>query len=217
MYNVIVWGGTGNYKVVKEILDKKGYSICALFDNNPDLINPYPSIPFIGGQQEFINWIKGFKDPKELKFIVTIGGNYGKDRIAVHNFIRSYGPEPMIIKHNTAYISESAKVDEGSLIYANVSVCVEARIGKACIINTAASVDHECVIDEGVAIGPGARLTGLVQVGKYADIYTGAIILPRIKIGEGAVIGAGAVVVKDVQPYTVVAGNPAKYIREREA
>ena len=44
-----------------------------------------------------------------------------------------------------------------------------------------------------------------------------AVILPGVKIGEGAVIGTGAVVTKDVEPYSVVAGNPAKEIKKRFA
>jgi putative colanic acid biosynthesis acetyltransferase WcaF len=43
-----------------------------------------------------------------------------------------------------------------------------------------------------------------------------SIILPGITIGEGAVIAAGAVVTKDVEPWTVVGGNPAKVIKKRE-
>lgn len=46
-------------------------------------------------------------------------------------------------------------------------------------------------------------------------IATGVIILPGVTIGEGAVVGAGAVVTKDVEPWTIVAGNPAKFIKKR--
>jgi acetyltransferase-like isoleucine patch superfamily enzyme len=46
-----------------------------------------------------------------------------------------------------------------------------------------------------------------------AHIGIGAIIMPGVTIGEGAVIGAGAVVIKDVPPYAVVAGVPAKILR----
>jgi len=42
-----------------------------------------------------------------------------------------------------------------------------------------------------------------------------AIVLPGVKIGEGAVVGAGAVVAKDVEPYAIMAGNPARKIGER--
>lgn len=48
------------------------------------------------------------------------------------------------------------------------------------------------------------------------DIGIGSIILPGIKIGEGSIIGAGSVVTKNVEPYTVVAGNPARTLRKRK-
>ena len=47
-------------------------------------------------------------------------------------------------------------------------------------------------------------------------VSTSAIILPGVTIGEGAVVAAGAVVTKDVAPWTVVGGNPAKFIKKRE-
>ena len=47
-------------------------------------------------------------------------------------------------------------------------------------------------------------------------IATGVMVLPGVTIGEGAVVGAGAVVAKDVEPWTVVGGNPARFIKKRE-
>ncbi len=49
------------------------------------------------------------------------------------------------------------------------------------------------------------------------DVWIGAraVILPGISIGEGAIVGAGSIVTKDVPPYSIVGGNPAKIIRER--
>lgn len=52
-------------------------------------------------------------------------------------------------------------------------------------------------------------------IGNDVWIGNGAIILRGIKVGDGAVIGAGAVVTKDVEPYTIVAGCPAKPIKKR--
>lgn len=55
----------------------------------------------------------------------------------------------------------------------------------------------------------------LVEIGKRAWLGSGVIVLPGVSIGEGAVCCAGCVVTKDVDPYAVVAGIPAKKIGER--
>ena len=60
-----------------------------------------------------------------------------------------------------------------------------------------------------------ANKGGDVVIGDRVWIAYRAIILPGVTIGEGAVVGAGAVVTKDVEPYTIVAGNPAKVINKR--
>ncbi|MGY5805271.1 DapH/DapD/GlmU-related protein [Rhizobium sp. LEGMi12c] len=52
-------------------------------------------------------------------------------------------------------------------------------------------------------------------IGNDVWIGHGVIVLPGVKVGNGAVLAAGAVVTKDVQPYTIVGGIPAKFIRER--
>jgi acetyltransferase-like isoleucine patch superfamily enzyme len=56
---------------------------------------------------------------------------------------------------------------------------------------------------------------GDVVIGNRVWIGYRAIILPGIKIGDGAVVGAGAVVTKDVEPFMIVAGNPARPIGQR--
>lgn len=56
---------------------------------------------------------------------------------------------------------------------------------------------------------------GKVTIGDYVWIGSRAIILPGVKLGEGAVVAAGAVVRKDVPPYTIVGGVPAKVIGQR--
>jgi len=55
-----------------------------------------------------------------------------------------------------------------------------------------------------------------ITIGSCVWIATGATVLPGVTIGDGAVVAAGAVVTKDVEPWTVVGGNPAKVIKRRE-
>lgn len=57
---------------------------------------------------------------------------------------------------------------------------------------------------------------GEIIIGNDVWIGYGAQIMPGIHIGDGAVVGAGSIVTKDVKPYTVVAGIPAKFIKERK-
>ena len=49
-----------------------------------------------------------------------------------------------------------------------------------------------------------------------ATVGAGAVVLPGMTIGERAMVGAGAVVTKDVEPDTVVVGNPARVVRRLE-
>ena len=58
------------------------------------------------------------------------------------------------------------------------------------------------------------RTTAPVIIGKGSWIAPGCIILPGVTIGENSVIGSGSIVLKNVEPYTVVAGNPAKFIKK---
>lgn len=55
---------------------------------------------------------------------------------------------------------------------------------------------------------------GPITIENDAWLGTGVIVLPDITIGEGAVVGANSVVTKDVRPYTIVGGSPARLIRE---
>lgn len=61
----------------------------------------------------------------------------------------------------------------------------------------------------------GFEIKGDTIIGNDVWIGTEAIIMPGVKIGDGAVIGTRAVVTKDIEPYTVVGGNPAKVIKKR--
>ncbi len=57
-------------------------------------------------------------------------------------------------------------------------------------------------------------VTAPVRIDDDAWLGTGCVILAGVTIGRGAVVGAGAVVTRDVPPYTVVAGNPARVVRQ---
>ena len=89
-----------------------------------------------------------------------------------------------------------------------------SQIGQSVIINTSASVDHECVIADAAHICPGVHLAGRVQVGAATHVGIGTTVIERINIGSGSFIGAGSVVVDDIPDGVVAYGVPARVIRK---
>ena len=212
---MIFWGATGQAKVLRECLAGSRIKLVAVFDNNEKVLAPFADVPLLYGKAGFEAWLKLRNADEPVGFLVAMGGARGRDRIELHDYLESFGLLPLIARHPTAFVAENTVIGPGCQILAQSAVCVEAVLGRACVINTAASVDHECRLGDGVHIGPGAHLAGLVTVENYATIYTGAVVIPGLRIGEGAVVGAGAVVIEDVPPGTVVVGNPARIIKEK--
>ena len=102
--------------------------------------------------------------------------------------------------------------------YCNIRCDKNISIGKSCYIAQFVSI-----VDGGykfknkaASITRNDYETKSVVIGDNVWIGTGVIILPGVSIGEGAVVGAGAVVTKEVPPFAIVAGNPAKLIACRE-
>lgn len=210
---IILWGGTGQAKVIRPIVEYYGSQIDAIIDDTPDLKSPFPDIPLYKGYEGFLEYIKD-KNLDEIGFVVTIGNNKtcknAEARIKISRLLEEEGLTPIIIIHPTAYIEPDVEIGKGVQICAGATIITESKIGDYCIINTGASIDHECILEEGSEIAPNTTLCGSVHVGKNSWVGANATVLPRIKIGCNSVVGAGSVVTKDVPEKVIVVGNPAK-------
>jgi len=207
---IILWGGTGQAKIARPIIEYYGGEIIAIFDDTPNLIAPFSDIPLFHGS-EFPSWIS--KQNKKFGFCITIGNPHGRIRIKLHNCLKKYGLYPITIIHPSAIIEKDVNIGDGTQIMAGVILNTGVTIGEQCIINTHSSIDHECILLDGVEISPGSILCGLVTVKTNAWICAGAIVLPNITIEEDAIVGAGSVVIKNVERKSVVVGLPAKHIK----
>ena len=212
---LIFWGGTGQSIVLEEFLTSENYELVAIIDNNPDCISPFTGIPVYTGLEGLDNLMKQFQD-ENLHYLVAIGGKYGKDRYEIHQTLKKKGLVPINAVHPNAYVAKNAAVGAYNQILAGATIGARVKTGDVCIINTSASVDHECILGDGVHIGPGAHLAGCIEVGDYTFIGTGATILPRIKIGKNVIIGAGAIVTKDIPDNVIAYGNPCRIIKNNQ-
>jgi sugar O-acyltransferase (sialic acid O-acetyltransferase NeuD family) len=207
--DVIFWGATGQAQVLREALASSEFRIVAVFDNRP-LVSPFADAPIYLGAEGLSLWLAKVSSPRDIHACIAIGGNHGSERFLLQQWLQRQGIKPLTVIHPRAFVAANVVVGEGSQVLAMSAVCAGAKLGCSVIVNTSASIDHECVLENGVHVGPGAHLAGEVHVDEHAFIGTGAVILPRIKIGKGAIIGAGAVVTHEVAPHQTVVGNPAK-------
>ena len=105
-------------------------------------------------------------------------------------------------------IGDNSWIDGGVSLYAVNDI----SIGSNVVISEGAFI---CTASHDIQSEAFELVTRSVEIGDCAWVGARAIVLPGVKIGEGAVVGAGAVVSRDVAPWTVVAGNPAKFIKRR--
>jgi len=141
---------------------------------------------------------------------IAVGNN--KIRETLFQEIKNLKFEILSLTHPTAVIETGAEIGEGTFIAAQAVVGTRTILGKSCIINTAATVDHDIIIEDFVHVCPGVNLAGDVKIGKRTMIGIGAAVIQGITIGKDCVIGAGAVVVRDVPAGVTVVGNPARII-----
>ena len=143
-------------------------------------------------------------------FCVAIGDNITRRRIGLELTESGHTVAQAISRF--AIVSKTASISAGAQLLAGSVVNASTEIGDGVIVNTNASIDHDCLIGDYVHVAPGVTMGGDVVVEELAFIGLGASVIPGVTVGAGAMIGAGAVVISDVPPGAKVAGVPARRI-----
>lgn len=110
---------------------------------------------------------------------------------------------------DSAHVSQFATLAPGVQVMNSATLCYGVQVDENTIINTAASIDHDCQIGAHSHIAPGAVLSGDVKVANRVHIATGASIINGVSIAEQCIVGVGANVTKSLSARSIAYGARA--------
>lgn len=124
---------------------------------------------------------------------------------------------PLVIAPGNV-ISKYIEWGEGCLVSLPFNhMTINMKVGKFVHINSDNMIGHDVEIGDFTTVFSSINIGGGAKIGSHCVIGTGTVINPDMKIGNNVIVGAGSVVVKDVPENVVIAGVPAKVIKENKA
>jgi UDP-perosamine 4-acetyltransferase len=210
---VIVLGGGGHARVLLDLLQMINATILGATTADGCGEPPQPGIPILGDDS-----VVADRSPAEVQLVNAVGtakASESRKRLQEHFVAKGYRFPTLV--HPAAVVSNLARLADGCQIMAGAVIQAGASIGCGAIVNTMASVDHDCRIGDYVHIAPGAHLSGSVEIGACSLIGTGTAIIQGIRIGALCTVGAGSAVIRDVADGICVGGVPARALRRDEA
>lgn len=205
---LVFLGAGGHAKVLLSLVQACGYDILGVCD--PGLskqgITQWRGVDVLGDDAALEQFAPG-----SVGLVNGVGQVVGSSlRRLVFEQARDKGFHFPPLKHPTAWLDGSVVLEEGAQVMAGAILQPDVIVGCNTVVNTLASVDHDCHLGAHVHVAPGVTLCGGVQVSVGAFIGSGSTVIQGIAIGEGAVVGAGTVVVRDVPARGVLIGSSAR-------
>ena len=200
MKKLMIIGAGGHGRVIADIAQKLGYSEISFLDDGNVTTNM--NLLVLGKIEEWKKYIDSYV------FFVAIGN--GRTRERVLQMLLDGGAKVETLIHPSAIIGYGVTLGTGCAVMAGAVINPCVKIGKGGIVNTCASVDHDCILGDYVHVAIGAHLAGDVNVGDYVWIGAGATIKESLTLCTNSIIGAGATVVKNITEEGKYIGTPAR-------
>lgn len=207
---LVILGASGHGQVAADCAEAMG-----IFDSIVFLDDIYPNKtlaacwPILGKT----DCATKFDDPK-TSFFVGIGDNSIRQKV-MQGLLKDNLQITSLI-HPSAVISAHASIEKGVLVCANSTINHLAVVGMGSIINTAASIDHDCLIGNYVHVSVGARLAGAIKVSDKSFLGINSCVIQGLSIGKNCILGAGATLITDLPSNTTAVGTPAKVINKHD-
>ena len=214
MDSIVIIGSSGHAKVIIDIVEQEGrYKIAGLLDRNRKAGEQILGYPVLGQEEDLPRLMANHSIRGA---IVAIGDNFVRSKVV--DRLREVCPQLPFVSaiHPKASVARDVFIGEGTVIMAGVIVNPCCAIGPFCILNTNASLDHDSVMKDFSSIAPRVTTGGNCEIGDYAAVGIGAVLSHGVHIGKHVVIGASATVLKNIDPFKVAYGTPARIIHDRK-
>lgn len=116
----------------------------------------------------------------------------------------------------TAFVSRTARMGAGCVIYPHCYIGANAILGNRVFALSGAVINHDDHLEDDVILCTNVSLAGSVHVEAACYLGQACTVRQLLRIGRKSMVGMGSVVIRNVPPETVVAGNPAKVLRPRK-
>lgn len=214
---VVVIGGGLHAAVVVDCIRASGQACLAGYTDDPAHEATHMgrlAVTYLGDDDQLVEVVRTERIAAGV--LGLAGHTHAKRRREIVDRLSEVLPGWWTAIHPRATVAGSARIDDGTVVFAGAVINALAQIGRHAVINTGAVVEHHCLVDDFAVISPHATLCGCVHVGEGAFIGAGATVITGVRIGARSVIGAGAIVLKDVPEGVVVVGNPARIVERCE-
>lgn len=217
MKKVLVIGGSGAGMIAASVVERtNGLELLGFLNDfiaEGDYVGDIKKIPCLGGTDK----ITEFLEDDEVYFFCAFEGIRDPDKsycawknlcIPKHRYIN-------LIDSNAIIPEGYTEIGQGILAAPFVQISPDTIISDNVMLLGNAFVGHNSFIGEFSHITTNSVVGAFVHIGKGVTVGMNSTIMGRVHVGDFSLIGAGSVVTKDVPPYTIVAGNPARILRKR--
>ena len=152
------------------------------------------------------------KVKRKTYFINSFGNVFVRKRIYENLLDLGFLPETII--SSKAYLSPSATIGKGVLIYPHCSISYKVKVENNVLINFNSSISHGVEIGENSNICPGVNISGNVKIGKNVFVGIGTQIREKVSICDHVFLGANSTVLGNIEHSGVYYGSPCRFIKD---
>ena len=150
-------------------------------------------------------------DDKERLYVLGVGAiGAGDARFRIVKRYHAAGACFASLVHVHAWVSPTAQLGVGTVVFAGAVVQSGAQIGDHAVVGSGAIIEHDVKLGAFAQTGPGALVGGGTVIGDGSYLGLGACVRDHLTIGSGVMVAMGAVVTADVTDGAVVVGVPAR-------